>query len=166
MDSMTQSRMDSYIGTKVVFARRMTCGEAEKYLDRIIRSGKVAECGEDEGYLVLYDTGYQSWSPLDVFETAYRKTDGMIFGLAIEAAKKGLTVARKGNRVSIRLVRDASENGEVKERLVAVKPDDDLDPRLIYPWLADEDMLADDWLIVVPEQLSHIPNVTQLTGSE
>jgi hypothetical protein len=85
--------MDSYIGTKVVFARPMTREDAEKHLDRIIRSGKVTECGEDEGYLVLYKNGYQSWSPSDAFGETYRRTDGMSFGFAIEAIKEGHFVA-------------------------------------------------------------------------
>lgn len=47
-----------------------------------------------EGYAVKYADGYTSWSPKDVFEEAYRETEGMPFGLAIEAAKKGLRVSR------------------------------------------------------------------------
>ena len=31
-----------------------------------------------------------------MFEKAYKKTDGMTFGLAIEAMKKGCRIARKG----------------------------------------------------------------------
>lgn len=48
------------------------------------------------GYKVVYPDGYISWSPKDVFEEAYRKTDGLNFGLAIEGAKKGFKIARKG----------------------------------------------------------------------
>ena len=88
--------MDSYISTKVVFARPMTRECAEKYLGRAISFDRHIPDNEDDGYLVLYEDGYQSWCPLDAFEKASRKTDGMPYGLAVEAAKKGLKIARKG----------------------------------------------------------------------
>ncbi len=50
----------------------------------------------EEGYKVIYEDGYESWSPKDVFEKAYRPCDCMTFGLAIEALKRGSKVARKG----------------------------------------------------------------------
>ncbi len=44
----------------------------------------------EEGYAVRYPDGYMSWSPKETFfEEAYRPSDCMTFGLAIEAAKKG-----------------------------------------------------------------------------
>lgn len=46
------------------------------------------------GYHVIYEDGYESWSPKDVFEAAYRPASGMNFGLALEALKKGSKVAR------------------------------------------------------------------------
>lgn len=62
--------MDKYIGVKIVHA------EPEQNL----------HTGE-EGYKVVYPDGYESWSPKSVFKEAYRKTDGITFGLAIEALK-------------------------------------------------------------------------------
>ena len=50
----------------------------------------------DPGYKVRYADGYESWSPKDVFEEAYRPVDGMSFGLAIEAARMGHKIARRG----------------------------------------------------------------------
>jgi hypothetical protein len=57
-----------YIGVKVIRAIPMTRAEVEMRLDRPI-GGK--ETGE--GYLVEYPDGYQSWSPKDIFESAYRE---------------------------------------------------------------------------------------------
>ena len=64
------------------------------------------EDGTDEGYLIEYmdggkandsrHAGYISWSPKEQFDNAYRQTNGMTFGFAIEALKKGLMVARAG----------------------------------------------------------------------
>lgn len=58
----------------------------------------VTEDKDKEGYFVEYADGYKSWSPKEVFEEAYRETSRgqMTFGLATEAAKKGLKVARLG----------------------------------------------------------------------
>ena len=95
--------MVAFIGTKLIQASPMTRGEYNTY------RGWSAPEGEDQsvaGYLVEYldggtgnhpdHTGYISWSPADVFEKSYRATDGISFGLAIEALKLGKRVARKG----------------------------------------------------------------------
>ena len=79
--------MERYIGTKLIEAT-----------PAIRKGGKIYEAGipiprsmepEEYGYKVCYPDGYVSWSPKDVFEEAYRPANGMNFGLAIEAAKKG-----------------------------------------------------------------------------
>lgn len=88
---MEQQQMQRYIGTKIILAYPMTREDAEKHLDR-----DVGGTAAGEGYLVEYPSGYQSWGPAYAFEEAYRRTDEMSFGLAIEAAKRGLKVARKG----------------------------------------------------------------------
>ena len=49
-----------------------------------------------EGYLVVYPDGYKSWCPKAQFEAAGRPCDGMTFGMAIEAMKRGAKVSRKG----------------------------------------------------------------------
>lgn len=64
--------MKNYIGVKIVKAEPMTKGEFEK------RKGSVSPLLEKdlaEGYMVKYPDGYVSWSPKDVFETAYRPLD-------------------------------------------------------------------------------------------
>lgn len=69
--------MQKFIGTKIIHA------------EPSVKDGQ-------EGYKVVYPDGYVSWSPKAVFERAYRLTDGMSLGLALEAAQMGLRVARKG----------------------------------------------------------------------
>lgn len=82
--------MEKYIGVKLIEAEPATLEKAEDVLQHKIHGQS------GDGYLVKYPDGYQSWSPKDVFEEAYRPTNGMSFGLAIEAAKKGHKVARHG----------------------------------------------------------------------
>jgi hypothetical protein len=71
--------MKQYIGTKII--------QAEEGVDP--KTGEI-------GYKVVYKDGYTSWSPKSAFEEAYRLTDGLTFGLALEALKKGHKVSRKG----------------------------------------------------------------------
>lgn len=99
---MTQE-MNQYIGTKRVLARPMNRQAYNDYRGWTLPEN---ENGADEGMLVEYldggqandprHKGYISWSPLDVFNRAYRQTTGMTFGEAIEALKAGLRVARAG----------------------------------------------------------------------
>lgn len=86
--------MKTYIGTKIIEATPMTRGKYNKYRGWTIPEN---ENPSDEGYLVKYSDNYESWSPKEQFECAYRSFDGgMDFGHAINLVKKGFKVARKG----------------------------------------------------------------------
>jgi hypothetical protein len=95
--------MKRYIGTKLVNMAPMT---RQEYNDFRGWTLPYDENGTDEGYLVEYldggkpntphYAGYVSWAPKAQADDAYRPTDGMSFGLAIEALKKGKRVARTG----------------------------------------------------------------------
>lgn len=93
--------MKKYIGTKEVKAMPMTLGEFIKTSGRnpYANDGKMHGDNE-EGYLVEYADGYQSWSPKEVFEKAYREikdeAESMSFGDAIEILKQGGAIRRKG----------------------------------------------------------------------
>lgn len=95
--------MKTYIGTKIIKAKPMNRLDYNNYRGWSLSSD---ENGEDEGYLVEYidspnsnhskHDGYISWSPKEVFDDAYMETDGLNFGLALEALKSGKKIARKG----------------------------------------------------------------------
>lgn len=63
--------MDSYIGTKRVIAEPMTMGEVQA--KGLLRPNNPVRDENAEGYFVEYADGYQSWSPKEQFESAYRK---------------------------------------------------------------------------------------------
>ena len=155
--------MKQYIGTKVIQAEPATKGQAAAK-----RMGlKVEDCPDTlagmkaDGYRVIYPDGYESWSPKDVFEAAYRATDGMNFGLAIEAAKMGKKIAREGwngkgmflflatyiefhTEADLSCVSDLE--GDLTLPAFVMKTADD---HFCVGWLASQaDMLADDWKIV------------------
>lgn len=127
------------------------------------------ERGEDDGYLVEYmdggqanhkdHAGYISWSPKDVFDRAYRPTENMSFGLALEALKQGHRVARggwNGKGMWLALVEACDYHalkgaamtavlGCAKLPWIGMKTADNG----FVPWLASQtDMLANDWAIV------------------
>ena len=85
--------MKKYIGTKIIEATPMSRGEYNRYRGWTIPKD---ENPADEGYLVKYSDGYESWSPKKQFEEAYRACMGMTFGIALELLKKGCKVAREG----------------------------------------------------------------------
>ncbi|MDR3561249.1 MAG: DUF2829 domain-containing protein [Negativicutes bacterium] len=83
--------MERHIGVKIIHAEPMTAAERKTYFPNIKPSTE-----EEDGYKVVYPDGYESWSPKSVFDEAYRKTEAMTFGLAVEAMRKGLKVSRAG----------------------------------------------------------------------
>lgn len=138
--------MKRYIGTKIIHAE------------------EAFDAPGNPGYKVKYSDGYESWSPAEPFEEAYRPCDAMSFGLAIEALKKGLKVARSGwngKGMFLYYVPAASYPAQRNTHgtMVGVFPDD-MVPYCAYiamktaddkvvPWLASQtDVLADDWSIV------------------
>lgn len=76
--------MKQYTGTKTVKAMLMTMGEA--YERKLLKEGvKPSECETYKaGYLVEYEDGYQSWSPAETFEQAYKPSETVLDRLRIE----------------------------------------------------------------------------------
>jgi len=165
--------MQQFIGVKVVKAQPFSRKEFESY-----RGLPTSDEPDQPGYLVEYQNGgkpndnrhegYISWSPKSVFDQAYRQTDGMSFGLAIEALKKGLKVARAGwNGKGMWLVlvpgtpqASLKEGTPYRKALgheeCEILPHIDMwtinaeGRRAMLPgWVASQtDKLADDWVIV------------------
>lgn len=76
--------MKKYIGTKQVEAEPMTMGQA--YEKGFLQAGRVpSETEQDKpGYHVKYADGYESWSPAEPFEKAYKVADTFVDRLLIE----------------------------------------------------------------------------------
>ena len=149
--------MKQYIGTKIIQAEPAYRVDGKVFVKaNIVPSGVHIE----DGYKVVYPDGYESWSPKDVFEAAYRATDGMSFGLAIEAAKMGKKIARAGWNGKNQYVELGHDFSYTAPGDIPVRPVQHLDigsQALVFVgtrgrqvgWLASQsDMLADDWKIV------------------
>lgn len=80
--------MDRYIGTKIVLAEPMKKGEfVWAQADRVPPAIKQTD-GPD-GYKVVYEDGYVSWSPKETFERAYRKITPEEAGLIVTGQNPG-----------------------------------------------------------------------------
>lgn len=131
---------------------------------------------DEDGYKVTYPDGYVSWCPKAQFEEAGREleSDGIPFGMAIEAMKKGKRVARKGwNGKGMylwlkpsaqikaewckdeRLKKAADENGGEILGLGTIcmfTHDSTGRKAVLTGWLASQsDMLCDDWYVLAEE---------------
>ena len=150
--------MKQYIGTKIVEAEPAMRVEGKEIrpMDWVIAANDKSV---EVGYRVRYADGYESWSPKDVFQDAYRPTESMNFGLAIEAAKKGYKIARlgwNGKGQYVELAKNISyvgPGGKVVNTYHQAIGNCALafvgTSGVQVGWLASQaDMLADDWMIV------------------
>ncbi|WAX17213.1 hypothetical protein PF672P2_00076 [Parabacteroides phage PF672P2] len=76
--------MKKYIGTRQIEAEPMIMGEA--YERGFLRAGRVPNEAEkdNDGYHVKYQDGYESWSPREVFEKAYKVADTPLDRMYVE----------------------------------------------------------------------------------
>lgn len=136
-----------YIGTKIV-----TAFEQDK-------DGRP-------GYGVIYEDGYQSWSPKETFEKAYRAVEGddqaLTFGDALHMLKLGKRVARAGwNGKGMFVFLVPGSHFQVnRPPLLGIYPEGTeidyhahIDMKTatgeIVPWLASQtDVLAEDWVVL------------------
>ena len=149
--------MEKYIGVKMIAAEPMTRGafNASKGVWMPIDDA----CYNEPGYKVVYEDGYTSWSPKEVFEAAYRRIDNMTFGLALEALKQGKKVCRvgwNGKKQYIELATNVSYVNPVGS--VTNVDHEQMGNKAIafvgtsgtqLGWLASQaDMLSEDWMVV------------------
>ena len=148
-----------YIGTKMIKAKPMTRGEYAELSGRNSIQTEKGESCSDEGYFIRYPDGYQSWSPKEAFENAYRKSGEMTFGHALEALKHGEKVARTGWNGKNQYIQLATcisykttdgeiinaEHEAIGNKAIAFVGTSGVQ----LGWLASQaDMLAEDWEIV------------------
>lgn len=73
--------MKKYIGTKNIEAEPMSM---HKFIKKTGRNPYKDNRADEDGYLVKYEDGYESWSPKEVFDKAYKVADTFIDRLHIE----------------------------------------------------------------------------------
>ena len=159
-----KNNMKQYIGTKIIQAEpalRIDDGEGNVRIELLSAVPITMPTDTvDMGYKVIYEDGYESWSPKNAFEAAYRSTDSMNFGLALEAAKIDAKISRKGwngkgmyvflaDIAELNTDADLSEFDDQDVECGEVLVMRTAQRTLQVGWLASQaDMLADDWYIV------------------
>ncbi len=162
-------KVQKYIGVKIVQAEPMTRGEYNKFRGWNIPGN---ENPDEIGYLVKYSDNYISWSPENAFDEAYREISEMTFGLAIEAAKKGFKISRRGwngqgmfivlmPELKLSPYSSQKPRAKVNDRTAKyIGEDKPLNSQPYFAvwtaqgewqpgWLASQsDMLAEDWIIL------------------
>lgn len=148
--------MDRFIGTKIIEATPAVRVDGKVYE---LNESIPKSINREDGYKIRYKDGYESWSPKSVFEEAYRPIDGMTFGIAIEAAKQGKKIKRRGWNGKNQYIELATDiiykNSEGK---LKINEHDAIGNKAFafvgtsgiqMGWLASQaDMLAEDWEIV------------------
>jgi len=120
------------------------------------------------GYHVVYEDGYESWSPATTFGDGYvaiddeTETTNLTFGEAVEKLKKGHMVAREGwNEKGMFLYLVPGSKFKVSRKpLLGIYPEGteiEYQPHIdmktaqgtVVPWLVSQsDILAEDWVVV------------------
>jgi len=161
-----------YLGVKIVDGEEMTLGAYNKYRGWTIPKD---ENPADDGFLVVYVDGYESWCPKKQFERSNQPLNALTFGHAIEAAKRGCKIARKkwnGKDMFVVYMPPlmlppydtADTNRKVNDRTAKFIGEDqplncqpyfamfNAQKEWIPGWLASQsDMLDDDWYILEDE---------------
>lgn len=157
-----------YIRTHQVDAEPMKFGE---FRDKYPKSGgaNVERGANDDGYVIFYRGGeYVSWCPKKEFEDVSRPCEGMTFGMAVEAMKRGWKVTRigwNGKGMYIWMMPGSTVSGcnqitdphlaEIDKAEGEIRFLDSIRMRtatgdVLTGWLASQtDMLAEDWAVVV-----------------
>lgn len=90
--------MRTYIGRKTIQAVRMNAADAKKAGANVPDKYFDIVCSEynpgADGYLVIYDGGYRSWSPMRVFEQAYKIADSEEDLVRIEIVNLGRRIQK------------------------------------------------------------------------
>lgn len=149
--------MKKYIGTKIIEAEpAYRVVDAEGNVRVVTEAAEAKRCGTvDLGYKVRYPDGYESFSPKGVFDDAYHPINGMNFGLAIEALRKGFRVCRRGwngKGIFIELQTPDAYSKMTSPYIyidtTGLQTQNTEAPKSRVPWLASQtDMLAEDWEI-------------------
>lgn len=151
--------MKTYIGTKLIEAEEMSeC----TFLEKEKNQATHPDMEDRPGYKFRYKDGYESWSPKEAFEDAYRELNKMTFGDAIIILKQGGKVTRagwNGKGMWLKLFHAGHVSDDALANSLGTSYEDTptavsyiamktADNKLI-PWLASQtDVLSEDWQLI------------------
>lgn len=134
--------MNKYIRMHIVEAEPMS---RVAYNEK--RGWKVPsnENPNDEGYYLKRDDGYLTWCTKEQFKSDFRPIEGMTFGMAVEALKRGKRVARKGWNGKGMWIELQVPDAHSKMQMPYVYIKNAQDKKV--PWVpCQADILGEDWM--------------------
>lgn len=112
------SNMKKYIGTKEVSATPAWLIDGRIYL----KDGIVPRTmNRKEGYKVVYEDGYESWSPKDVFEKAYKPSDTVLDRLKIEHNELRERIEKLEDFIGLNFAEAAKKVGNYQAALLLIQ---------------------------------------------
>lgn len=154
---------EQYVGTELIQAEpawRITDPSGYQYIQaKSVGPFWAGGSSVEAGYLIVHEDGSESWKSKKGFKAMYRRCNGMDFGQAIEAAKNGQKISRKGWNGRHQYVELATNISYKSCRNEIINADHSAigNAALAFVgtsgvqlgWLASQaDMLANDWYIV------------------
>ncbi|UKK52111.1 hypothetical protein L6472_05905 [Prevotella sp. E13-17] len=117
----------NYTGTKTVKACPMSRKTAEEFIGRKVYKDSD-EREDEEGYLVRYVDGYQSWSPAKVFEEAYARSQSHLDRMIIEHKElkdrylkgRDYSFSQAANNMSVKKISLLKQQLDIMERYLYV----------------------------------------------
>ena len=110
--------MKKYIGTKEVSATPAWQIDGKVYLkdDVVPRS-----MNRKEGYKVVYEDGYESWFPKDVFEKAYKPSETVLDRLKIEQHELRERIEKLEDFIGLNFAEAAKKVGHYQAALLLIQ---------------------------------------------
>lgn len=115
---MDKCNLKKYIGTKEVSATPAWQIDGKVYLkdDVVPRT-----MNRKEGYKVVYEDGYESWSPKDVFEKAYKPSETVLDRLKIEQHELRERIEKLEDFIGLNFAEAAKKVGHYQAALLLIQ---------------------------------------------
>ena len=115
---MDKCNLKKYIGTKDVSATPAWQIDGKVYLkdDVVPRS-----MNRKEGYKVVYEDGYESWFPKDVFEKAYKPSETVLDRLKIEQHELRERIEKLEDFIGLNFAEAAKKVGHYQAALLLIQ---------------------------------------------
>lgn len=117
-DIKKTNNMKKYIGTKEVSATSAWQIDGTVYP----KDGVVPRSmNRKDGYKVVYEDGYESWSPKDVFEKAYKPSDTVLDRLKIERNELRERIEKLEDFIGLNFSEAAKKVGHYQAALLLIQ---------------------------------------------
>lgn len=117
--------MRTYIGTKSVKAVQMNAADAKRaganVPDKYFDIGNFEYNPGADGYLVIYDGGYRSWSPKKTFEDSYRVSETHVDRMKIELADLNERICKATRAINTFGALPVDKRWQLKKQLEAMQ---------------------------------------------